>query len=277
MKKSGLVTLVLAGGLFAVTAFAAPKEIKGAAILKHPIGVLALKQVKLVHAGKIDAVYALRTASEKADWKTATAQDKKDLAEMMPLRAPAYAPFEAALAKSGVLTIDDNGGQLQADLGADGTVIAYYKLEGGQWRGFAGPVVVAGEPEPGSEQRISGAEILDHPIAAVAMEYVTHVHAGKMDKAMALASAKAQAEWKSSPASEKKESAAFLKKMMPPAKTMRSAIESGGILIIEGDELATLNIIVTEQTSPEPGVYKSSSTTSAIAFVFEAGKWKVSR
>lgn len=274
MKKSGLVVCLIAGVLFAATAFAEPMEIKGAAIMKHPIGALALKQVKLVHAGKIDEVYALRTASEQADWKNASASDRKDFAEMMPLRAPAYATFEAALSKSGVLKVDGNQAELRADLGAAGTAIAYYELEGGQWRGATGPVVFGAVTEPRNEQRINGALILDHPIAAVVTQYVTLVQSGQMEKARALTSNKAQAEWKTLPASEKKESDAYVKKMLPPAKSLRSAIEAGGVLLIEG-ERATLNIVVSEQTSSEPGVVTGSSSTTAIPFAFEDGKWKV--
>lgn len=276
MKKL-IVGSLLAGGLFTVTALAETKEIKGDAILKHPIGVLALKQVKLVHAGKIDEVYALRTASERADWKNASAQDRKDFAELMPLRAPDYAAFEAALRKSGVLKIDGTQAEINADLGAAGTAVAYYQMEEGQWRGFSGPVVIEPYVEPANEQRIFGATILDHPIASVATQYVEFVHAGKMDKAMALASNKAQADWKALPASEKKESAAFLKKMLPPAASIRSELENNGILILEGNDRATLNLIVTVQSSPEPGVVTSSAETSAIPFVLEDGKWKVAR
>jgi hypothetical protein len=277
MKTTGVVAFLLAGGLFAATALAETKEIKGAAILKHPIGVLALKQVKLVKAGKLDEVYALRTASERADWKSASARDKKEFAEWMPQRAPEYAAFETAIRKNGLLKIEDDRAQLHTDLGSAGTAIAFYELEGGQWRGSSGPVVIAPETDPANEERINGAEILDHPIGALAVQYVTHVQAGQMDKAVALASNKVQAEWKTLPADEKKESAAFLKKMLPAAKSVRSSIESGGLLIIEDKTRATLNVISTTQTSTEPGVVSSSSTTSAIPFVFEDGKWKIAR
>lgn len=276
MKKL-IVTFLLAGGLLTVTAFAETKEIKGDAILKHPVGTLALKQVKLVQAGKIDEVYALRTAAEQADWKNASARDRKEFAELMPLRAPQYAAFEEALRKSGVLKIDGNRAEINADLGAAGTAVAYYQLEEGQWRGSSGPVVIEPYTEPSSEQRIFGAMILDHPIAAVATQYVELVQAGNMDKAIALASTKAQADWKALPASEKKESAAFLKKMLPPAASIREELENNGILILEGEDRATLNLIVTVQSSPEPGVVSSSAETSAIPFVLEDGKWKVAQ
>lgn len=276
MKKL-IVGFLLAGGLFAVTVLAETKEIKGGAILEHPIGALALKQVKLVHAGKIDEVYALRTASEQADWKKASAADRKEFAALMPRRAPEYAAFEAALRKSGLLKIGDDQAEINADLGAAGMIVAYYQLEGGQWRGVSGPVVIEPYSEPANEQRIFGAMLLDHPIASVAAEYVEFVQSGRMDKAMALASSKAQADWKALPASEKKESAAFRKKMMPSATSIRSEIENNGILILEGEDRATLNLIVTVQTSPEPGVVSSSAETSTSPFVLEDGEWKVAR
>src|SRR5687768_18530107 len=58
-----------------------PTEIKGEAILKHPIGVLAIKAADLLTAGKIDEVVALETQESQAERKKESAADRKHLAE----------------------------------------------------------------------------------------------------------------------------------------------------------------------------------------------------
>ena len=73
-------------------------------------------------------------------------------------------------------------------------------------------MVIAGAAEPANETRIEGADLLAHPIAALASQYVELVHADKIEDAMRLASTEAQQEWKAEPASERAASAAFRKK-----------------------------------------------------------------
>ncbi len=65
--------------------------------------------------------------------------------------------------------------------------------------------------------------------------------------------------------------------MVPTRPVLEAGIRSGGILIIEDDARATLNVITTEQKSTQPGVVSGSSTTTAIPFVMEAGAWKLAR
>jgi hypothetical protein len=139
------------------------------------------------------------------------------------------------------------------------------------------PMVIVGSPAPAKETRIQGAEILKNPIGALALRYADALHGGTMDETMKLASTKAQADWKSLPASERAESAAFLKKMIPKRGDLEAGIKAGGLLIIEDGARATLNVTTTEQKSKEPGVVNASSTTTAIPFVLEGGQWKVAR
>ena len=126
-----------------------------------------------------------------------------------------------------------------------------------------------------AETRIKGAEILKHPIGDLALRYADALHGGGMDDAMKLASKKAQAEWKRLPASERAESSAYLKKMIPKRTELAAGIQAGGILLIEDDSRATLNVVTTESTSKEPGVVQSTSSTVAIPFVLEGGQWRV--
>ncbi len=135
----------------------------------------------------------------------------------------------------------------------------------------------ADSAEPAKERRIQGAEILKHPVGDLALRYAEALHGGRMDDAMKLASSKAQADWKALPASERAESTAFRKKMLPKKAALAAGIQAGGILIIEDDSRATLNVVQVEQKSSEPGTVSSSSNTIAIPFVLEGGKWKLAQ
>ncbi|MEO8506853.1 MAG: hypothetical protein ABI593_04415 [Betaproteobacteria bacterium] len=130
---------------------------------------------------------------------------------------------------------------------------------------------------PAKETRIQKADILKHPVGQLALKYTDALHGGDMDDAMKLASSKAQARWKSYPASERKESAAFRKKMIPNRAELTTAIEAGGILIIEEGSSATLNVVKSDSSASKAGVVHSSSATIAIPFVLEGGQWKVAQ
>jgi hypothetical protein len=64
-------------------AVAAPTEIKGAAILEHPCGKVAVKHMGLTHAGKMDEAARLGTQEMQDKWKSMTADDRKMMSEMM--------------------------------------------------------------------------------------------------------------------------------------------------------------------------------------------------
>ena len=124
-----------------------------------------------------------------------------------------------------------------------------------------------------SETRIKGPEIMKHPIGPLALQYVELVSAGRMEDALKLASSKPQAEWKKYPG-ERASYMGFMKKMMPSRADLEASLQGGAILIVEG-KLATLNVIKTQQQSTKPGDVTSTSTTVAIPFVLEDGKWRV--
>ena len=134
-----------------------------------------------------------------------------------------------------------------------------------------------GQTAPTSETRIQKADILTHPVGPVALKYAVAIHDGNMDEAMKLASSEAQARWKSQPASERKASADFRKKMIPNRAELEVAIEAGGILIIEGRSRATLNVVIPEGGSSKAGVVQSTTRTIAMPFVLEGGQWKIAR
>jgi inactivated superfamily I helicase len=275
LALSIIVIACIAGGSAPVGVAQEPTEFKGEAILKHPIGALAIKAAELMTAGRIEETVALRTPGEQADWKKTPASERKELGDRMKQRAPSPAAFAEAIRKNGTLKISAKEAELRASSAA-GDIVAYFQLESGQWRSALGPMVVPGGPtSPGNETRVQGADILKHPIGDLALRHADLIHAGKMDEYMRLASAGAQAKWTALPASERKESLAYMRQHVPPRAALLAAIQSGGVLIIEGDSRATLNLITTEQRSTAPGVASSTSSTVAIPFVMENGQWKI--
>lgn len=253
-----------------------PDDIKGEAILKHPAGQLAVKAAELLTAGKTEEVIALGPKSGQDEWRKTPAEERKGIAAMMQRRAPAPGTFADSIRKAGVLAVNDNSAVLRVDLSKGDAAIAYFEREAGAWRLTNGPMVIAGAGEPANETRIEGADLLKHPIAALAVQYVELVHAGKIDDAMRLASREAQERWKAEPASERAESAAFRKKTLPSVAELKSLLPSG-VLIIEDGERATLNVIKKEQRPTKPGTVGYSSTTVAIPFVLDNGEWKLAR
>lgn len=265
--------LTIGGGGSAVLA----QDIKGEAILKHPAGQLAIKAAELLAAGRIEEVVALGPKSGQSEWKKTPAEDRKGISGMMQKRAPAAGTFPDAIRKSGVLAINDAFAILRVELAKGDAAIAYFEREAGTWRITNGPMVVAGAAEPSNETRIEGSEVMAHPIAALATQYVELVHAGQIEAAMRqLGSTEAQKAWKAEPASERAESAAFRKKTLPPVAEFKSLLPTG-VIIIEDGERATLNVIKKEQRPTKPGTVEYSSTTVAIPFVLENGAWKLAR
>jgi hypothetical protein len=214
--------------------------------------------------------------SGQDEWRKTSAEERKEIAAMMQRRAPASGTFADAIRKAGVLAINDNSAVLRVDLTKGDAAIAYFEREAGAWRLTNGPMVIAGGGEPANETRIEGGDILKHPIAALAVQYVELVHAGKIDEAMRLASREAQDQWKAEPASERAESAAFRKQTLPSVAEFKLLLPSG-VLIIEDGERATLNVIKKEQRPIKAGTVEYSSTTVAIPFVLDNGEWKLAR
>jgi hypothetical protein len=92
-------------------AFAA-QTIKGAAILDHPCGKTAAKQMGLLHEGKVDEANALSTKAVQAQWQAMPAKDRTMMAEMSKSMSPSAEQYADAIRKSGVLTLDGNSALL---------------------------------------------------------------------------------------------------------------------------------------------------------------------
>ena len=252
-----------------------PEMIKGEAILAHPAGKLALKTAELLAAGKVEDVIRLRTAADQVEWKKEPAEERAAATARLKERAPDPKALAEAIRKGGVLTLFPGRASLESPYGNGGEVMALFVSEKGKWYGSMGPMVIPGEPVAAKEDRIQGADILKHPIYELAPKYADAVHSGPPEAFLTLASAKKQAEWKSEPESERKEITAYYKRNVPKKADLASGIRSGGILIIEDDSRATLNVVTVESKSKEPGVVQSTSTTVGIPFVLENGQWRV--
>jgi hypothetical protein len=91
---------------------AAKTEIKGAAILAHPCGKVAVKHMGLAHAGKIEEATKLGTKEMQEQWKALPAADRTMMTEMMKMTAKSEAEFSAEIKASGVLVIEGRTGTL---------------------------------------------------------------------------------------------------------------------------------------------------------------------
>jgi hypothetical protein len=272
-----IVSLLAAVVLIVLSAPAAaqPAPIKGDAILKHPLGILAAKVADLIAAGKYDEVMALRTKSDQTDWKAASTAEKKEFGDRMKTNAPSPIAFAEMVRAGGELTVEGETASLMATTPA-GMMRQAFEREGGQWRVSFGPMFIANRSaDAAPATRVEGAALANHPAITVVLQYADLVHAGKTDEAIGkFGSKQAQAKWKALPASEKKESSDFRRRILPPRAEIAKALQSGGVLLIEG-ETATLNVIKMEPATAQNS--RGSSTTVAIPLALENGAWKIAQ
>ncbi len=106
---------VLLGALLSLaplaSAFAAeaPKtEIKGAAILDHPCGKVAVKQMGLIHAGKFEEANALTTKEMQEQWKAMPAKDRDMMVGVMKEMSKSEEDFAKEIKAFGVLSVQGN-------------------------------------------------------------------------------------------------------------------------------------------------------------------------
>ncbi len=254
--------------------------LKGEAALAHPAVQLAVKAAELIKAGKIDEAMALRTREAQAEWKQMPAGDRAGIGARIATLTPDPTSFAADVRAFGELTVNGNSAVLAVPT-PKRRMAAYFDREDGAWRIANGPIEFPAEPDPDSQVRIENEDLLAHPVWPLVLEYLDLVHAGKIDEAKRLATSEVQAKWTEEPASEKTESLAFLRKNLPTRTEVTEAVKGGGdsraVLIVENDEVATLNVIRTERRQQAPGEMSISSTTMAIAFAKEGGAWKLAQ
>jgi len=111
MKRHRLSELVVSSAMsvilssFAGVAFA-KSEIKGAAILDTACGKVAVKQMGLVHDGKMDEANMLSTKEMQEQWKAMPAKDRTMMSGMMKETSQTSDQYAGAIKADGVLVID---------------------------------------------------------------------------------------------------------------------------------------------------------------------------
>ena len=111
MKNHRLSTLVISSAMpvilggFAGVAFA-KSEIKGAAILDNACGKVAVKQMGLVHDGKIEEANTLATKEMQEQWKAMPAKDRTMMSGMMKETSQTSDQYAADIKANGVLVVD---------------------------------------------------------------------------------------------------------------------------------------------------------------------------
>ena len=101
-----VVLCVVAGSAYGAS------EIKGAAILDHPCGKIAVKQVGLIHAGKFDEANKLSTKEMQQQWDAMPAKDKADMSGLAKAMSPTQEQFTATVKAGGVLVVDGTAATL---------------------------------------------------------------------------------------------------------------------------------------------------------------------
>ena len=108
MKERQLASCLVSALVIACcgSAAAATSEIKGGAILEHPCGKVSVKQMGLVHAGKMEDANKLTTAEMQEDWKKMPAKDREMMSGMMKQMSATEPDFANDIKSNGVLDVD---------------------------------------------------------------------------------------------------------------------------------------------------------------------------
>jgi hypothetical protein len=106
---STVVPFMLCG---AAEVSSAKSDIKGAAILNHACGKVAVKQMGLLHAGKIDEANKLSTKEMQDQWKALPAKDRAMMSEMAKGMSETEAQFTAEIKANGLLVVDGQAATL---------------------------------------------------------------------------------------------------------------------------------------------------------------------
>ena len=114
-------------------------EVKGAAILDHPCGKVAVKQMGLTHAGKMEEANKLTTNEMQEQWKAMPAKDRTMMTGMMKEMSQTEDQFSADIKSSGVLVVDGPSATLTVKKttkdksgSSTSTTTQNFKIDGGQ-------------------------------------------------------------------------------------------------------------------------------------------------
>ena len=106
---SAVLPIVLFG---AAEAVAAKSEIKGAAILDHPCGKVAVKYMGLVHAGKIEEANKLSTKEMQDQWSKMPDKDRTMMSGLMKEMSQTEAGYSTDIKNGGAFVVDGPSGTL---------------------------------------------------------------------------------------------------------------------------------------------------------------------
>lgn len=140
LRKKSIPALALTAALVSACPMAfAAQTIKGAAILDHPCGKTATRQMGYLHDGKVDEANRLSTKAVQAQWQSMPAKDRTMMAQMSKSMSPSAAEYTDAIRGNGVLTVDGSSAVLkvtQTKRDANGsstqTMTQNFAMEGGQ-------------------------------------------------------------------------------------------------------------------------------------------------
>jgi hypothetical protein len=142
MNVRRLSAVLLSAALFVpllVWAETGKTEIKGAAILDHPCGKVAVKHMGLIHAGKIDEASKLGTKEMQDQWKALPAKDRTAMSGMMKEMSKPEAQFADEIKAGGLLVVDGKSATLtveqhskDANGSVDDKMTQKYVLDGGK-------------------------------------------------------------------------------------------------------------------------------------------------
>jgi len=125
--------------LCGATVAQAKSELKGAAILDHPCGKVAVKQMGLTHAGNFDEANKLTTKEMQDQWKSMPAKDRTMMSGMMKEMSETEEQYSADIKANGLLVIDGQDATLtvqkktkDANGTSTSTTTQKFKLDGGQ-------------------------------------------------------------------------------------------------------------------------------------------------
>ncbi len=134
-RRFAAVLAALLPLLFCSAASAAKTEVKGAAILDHPCGKVAVKQMGLVHAGKMDEANKLTTKEMQDQWKTMPAKDQTMMSGMMKDMSVTEQQYSNDIKANGLLVVDGQDATLTVQKKSKegtSTTTQKFKLDGGQ-------------------------------------------------------------------------------------------------------------------------------------------------
>lgn len=114
-------------------------EIKGADILKHPCGKLAVKAMGLLSQGKFEEANKLSTKALQDRWMATPAKERAMMADLAKEMSPSESEYTAMVKAGGLLVVDDKAGKLtvtQKSQDASGsstrTITTKFAVSGGE-------------------------------------------------------------------------------------------------------------------------------------------------